>query len=239
MIYWGETHRTWWDRALEHRIALRSDDQSNALAKHMALHHPEEMPNFEYKVDKCHKGSLNRQIREAIMISQENPAMLMNSKSEWGMENSIPRVRVVEDQPPPLDNDEPGNGKPSDHLIIVWKPINHLGDYKPEQKIITYRPMPESGMTQFKLWLQDETWWDLYQEENAHRKADILQNKLLLKLDEYLPQKLLKIRSDDREWVNDDIKCLDRKRKREYSKRKKSPKWEKLNQEFHKKCISL
>ena len=59
---------------------------------------------------------------------------------------------------PPLDNDEPGNGKPSDHLIVVWRPINQLEDYKPEQKVITYRPMPESGMAQFKIWLQTEPW---------------------------------------------------------------------------------
>ena len=96
--------------------------------------------------------------------------------------------------------------------------------------------MPESGMIQFKFWLQNEPWTDLYQEKSAHCKAEILQNKLLQKLDEYLPQKLFKIRSDDREWINDEIKCLDRKRKREYSKRKKSQKWEKLSKEFHEKC---
>ena len=96
--------------------------------------------------------------------------------------------------------------------------------------------MPESGMAQFKIWLETEPWTDLYQRENAHDKAEILQNKLLEKLDKYFPQKTLKIRSDDREWISQEIKCLDRRGKREYSKRKKSLKWEKLNKIFLEKC---
>ena len=93
---------------------------------------------------------------------------------------------------PPLDNDEPGIGKPSDHMIIVWKPINHLGEYKPAQRIINYRPLPESGMIQFKSWLQTEPWHEIYKNENAHLKAELFQNKLLLKLNEFLPQKHLR-----------------------------------------------
>ena len=91
-------------------------------------------------------------------------------------------------------------------------------------------------MAQFKIWLQTEPWTDLYLRENAHDKAEILQNKLLEKLDKYFPQKTLKIRSDDREWISQEIKCLDRRGKREYSKRKKSLKWEKLNKIFLEKC---
>ena len=34
---------------------------------------------------------------EAIMIAQENPAMSMNSKAEWGLSNTIPGVRVVDE----------------------------------------------------------------------------------------------------------------------------------------------
>ena len=99
---------------------------------------------------------------------------------------------------PPLDNDNPGIGKPSDHLIVVWKPITRLGEYKPAQKVINYRPLPESGMLQFKVWLQTEPWTELYQKENAHLKAEFLQNKLLEKLEECLPQKTLKIRANDK-----------------------------------------
>ena len=130
---------------------------------------------------------------------------------------------------PPLDNDEEGNGKPSDHLIIVMRPINQTENEKPKQKIISYRPLPESGMLMFKQWLQNETWQELYQAENAHLKAEILQIGLMKKLDEYLPIKTIKIRCGDHPWISNEIKNLDRKRKREYRKNKKSRKWKQLD----------
>ena len=130
---------------------------------------------------------------------------------------------------PPLDNDVDGDGKPSDHLIIVMRPINQSENVKPKQKLITHRPLPESGMLMLKQWLQNEAWQELYQAENAHQKAQILQTGLLKKLDEYLPVKSLKIRFGDLAWISNEIKILDRKQKREYRKNKKSRKWKWLH----------
>ena len=96
---------------------------------------------------------------------------------------------------------------------------------KPKQKLIANRPLPESGMLMLKQWLQNEAWQELYQAENAHQKAQILQTGLLKKLDEYLPVKSLKIRYGDLAWISSEIKILDRKQKREYRKNKKSMKW--------------
>ena len=44
----------------------------------------------------------------------------------------------------PLDNDNPNNGKPSDHLIVVWKPINASEPKTKVYKEVSYRPLPES-----------------------------------------------------------------------------------------------
>ena len=137
---------------------------------------------------------------------------------------------------PPLDNDVKDKGKPSDHLIIVMRPISRNNCPKPKMKVIKYRPLPESGMIMFKQWLQNESWVNLYQLETAHEKAEYLHSVLLEKLDCYLPEKVLKIGKDDEAWVNSDIKVLDRKCKREYSKRKKSMKWRLLNDELTQKC---
>jgi hypothetical protein len=41
------------------------------------------------------------------------------------------------------------------------------------------------------------------------------------KLNIYLPEKTLHISPDDKAWTNNEIKILDRRRKREYRKRKK------------------
>ena len=137
---------------------------------------------------------------------------------------------------PALDNDTDGKGKPSDHLIVVWKPISQSEQPKPKQKLITFRPLPESGMLLFKQWLQLETWQQLYQLETAHQKADLFYSTLLEKLNLYLPEKTIKIRPDDQAWANNEIKTLDRKLKREYRKHKKSDKWNKLNEKFQNEC---
>ena len=96
--------------------------------------------------------------------------------------------------------------------------------------------MPESGLIAFKTWLETETWQELYQCETAHDKAELLHNTLLEKLNQYLPQKNFNIREDDCAWVTADIKAVDRRRKREYNKNKRSTKWEALNEKFEQKC---
>ena len=44
---------------------------------------------------------------------------------------------------PPLDNDLEGKGKPSDHLIVIMRPICQSSQPKPKKKTITFRPLPE------------------------------------------------------------------------------------------------
>ena len=63
-----------------------------------------------------------------------------------------------------------------------------------------------------------------------------LHTKLLARLDEILPVKTLKLRRDDQPWVSKEIKDLNRKCKREYSKNKKSVKWKTMNEEFKRMC---
>ena len=53
---------------------------------------------------------------------------------------------------PPLDNDSTNSGKPSDHLIVVWKPINANEQTTRKYKKVTFRPLPESGLLLFGNW---------------------------------------------------------------------------------------
>ena len=55
-------------------------------------------------------------------------------------------------------------------------------------------------------------------------------------MDCFLPEKTIKVRKDDQPWANNEIKSLDRRCKREYSKRKKSSKWNSMTENFRKKC---
>ena len=107
------------DRTSEHESSIRTNDQTNAMAKHMAIHHPQEAPAFKYKVDQVFKTTLARQIAESILIQEENQDLLMNSKSEWGSKNTIPRIIVTTEtsaqdlpQVSPLQNSDLNQDRP-------------------------------------------------------------------------------------------------------------------------------
>ena len=91
---------------------------------------------------------------------------------------------------------------------MIMRPISQNNYPKPQVKVITYRPLPESGMLMMKQWLQNENWAQLYRLETAHEKAEYLHTTLLEKLDCYLPEKNIKVREDDQPWANEEVKIL-------------------------------
>ena len=109
-IYWGESHRSGWDRALDHQKALKVKDESYAIVKHAINAHCNTNPKFQFKVESKHRSSFERQVKEAINIDATPSHELMNSKSEWGR-NPIPRIVVQDDlsqsQAPANDQRQP------------------------------------------------------------------------------------------------------------------------------------
>ena len=91
---------------------------------------------------------------------------------------------------PPLDQDPDKNGKPSDHKIVQMKPISTL-ENKPARtkRIVTFRPMPESGMHKIVQWASKQEWTNVTNVTSTHEKAKKIQDTLLNALDECLPQK--------------------------------------------------
>ena len=104
-----------------------------------------------------------------------------------------------------------------------------------ETRKIKFRPFPESGMEKMTQWFIDETFESVYSATSAHEKAEIFQQLLLKKLDEFFPIKERRINSDDQPWISYQIKKLDRRRKREYRKHRRSEKWKALNKLFKKR----
>ena len=139
----------------------------------------------------------------------------------------------------PLDADPDKNGVPSDHRIVITRPISTINN-KPIRNIrkVKVRPIPQSGIILFREWLIDQSWEALYQAESAHTKAQIFQNMLVSKLDEIFPEKTRKISSDDQPWVTFKLKKLDRARKRIFHKERRSEKWKKLDKIFKKEAKS-
>ena len=138
---------------------------------------------------------------------------------------------------PPIENDVNKKGKPSDHLIVLMNPISQ--DMKCPGRQVRYvecRRMPQSGINKMGLWMQEQTWTEIYQSKNVNEKLEILHNMIMKKIDEIFPLKISKFTSDDKPWVTREIKQLDRKCKREFFKNQKSQKWQELRQKFKEKC---
>ena len=135
---------------------------------------------------------------------------------------------------PPLDPDPDSNGKPSDHLMVLMTPITVINN-KPARmtRKVTYRPISKSGLLKMQLWLEKENWSQVSQEKSAHAKAEVLQTLLLSKYDEFFPEKVRDVASDNQPFYNDKLSRLKRRKSREYSKRRRSAKWFKLEKIYN------
>ena len=79
---------------------------SNAFAKHLALHHPDEqgnIENFNITVEGVFKKPLTRQKTEAVKIQSSTATNLLNSKAEH-RQPALLRVRMVREN----ENDDLG-----------------------------------------------------------------------------------------------------------------------------------
>ena len=133
----------------------------------------------------------------------------------------------------PLDADPDKNGKPSDHKIVVVRPISVINNKLARQtREVRVRPFPQSGILKMKEWFREKTWEQVYEAETSDVKASIFQNTLLEKLEEIFPEKIRKYNSDDQPWISHKLKILDRKRKRIYNKERRSEKWKVFDKLF-------
>ena len=87
-------------RSLEHAKEIANDDpnktDTNAMAKHFAIHHPQERKNnqiISVKLLARHQNTLTRLIDEGVRLEKETD--LANSKGEWGRGGGIVRLQPV------------------------------------------------------------------------------------------------------------------------------------------------
>ena len=141
----------------------------------------------------------------------------------------------------PLENDDDQTGEPSDHCILVMKPISASDKVvkRSNYKIIKYRPFPDSGIRQMGQWLQSQSWHEIYRLSCANEKAEKFEKMIMDKVADFFPEKSIKISSNDKPWVDLQLLKLDRKRKREYYKNKRSEKWKELNLQFQERAKLL
>ena len=197
-------------------------------------------PNLHFAI--C--GDLNRLNIKSILNVSPNLKQLVTVPTRRNPDATLDKIISTLQHyyvPPftvePIDSDDP-NGKASDHLTVIFKPIQYLDEAKRSYRTVVFRPLTDTGVQDFGHWLSSNTWSEIYNLKDAHSKAESLQKMLLSQLDISLPEKSLKICTTDKPWINSELKKLDRQRKREYLKNKKSIKWKKLNDEFSTKFLT-
>ena len=134
---------------------------------------------------------------------------------------------------PPVPCDDPNEGKPSDHSVPLCIP--HTDRSNPplrRYRMVTYRPLPESCVRQFGAWVTSENFSQIKDDLSTDEHAMALGNLLIAKLDEFGPTKTTKISSRDKAWINAELKVLSRRKQREYLKKGKSDKYNKLAEQF-------
>ena len=96
-VYIGTSGFSIHKHMLEHIKCVGAKNVSNALGKHVALHHQYENAEFETEVIRSGiKYNLERFIFEALEIenARSNPDYnMMNSRSEWGGKG-LPRIVI-------------------------------------------------------------------------------------------------------------------------------------------------
>ena len=85
-IYRGETGFSAHTRVNQHMEDIRRNNDNNSMASHLSEHHPQyrgDPTAITFSVTKTGPKPLERQVREACQIANTNPAMIMNSRSEY------------------------------------------------------------------------------------------------------------------------------------------------------------
>ena len=120
--------------------------------------------------------------------------------------------------------------------IIVF--TSHTDRYTPPSrtfKTIKYRPLPESSVRRFGEWIVGESWGEMNKNMSPSKQAEVFEQICQNKLDMFCPEKTVRVSSQDKKWINKELKILHRQKSREWVKRGKSQKYLALAKKFDEK----
>ena len=135
---------------------------------------------------------------------------------------------------PPLRSDS-GNTE-ADHLIVFMEPICSVNNIPARKKRqVTIRKYPDSQLLKLRNVLEKCDWSFIFEAETTDMKAELLQTFLLDQLNLFVPEQRVTFSCDDIEYFTPELKLLDRKGKRIYTKHGRSYKYRRLNKVFKEK----
>ena len=116
------------------------------------------------------------------------------------------------------------------------RPINEIENRcSRSYTTVTVRPIHSSGLELLRQWFGEQKWSQNLKTKSVDKKTELLQNQVMSALNKFLPQKQIKVASDDEPWYTKTLKKLDRRRRREYNKNRRSAKYISLSQLYKEK----
>ena len=97
---------------------------------------------------------------------------------------------------------------------------------------VRYRPLPDSSVRKFGQWITGEEWTQITSDISPSNQVEIFEALLKGKIDEYCPERTLRLGSQDKPFINSELKRIHRCRQREYTKKGQTEKYKKLKKEF-------
>ena len=164
------------------------------------------------------------------MTRMDPPRMLDPIITTLGCYYQVPEILA------PLGADPNTNGKASDHKIPVMRPINTIDNQCSRIfNKIKVRPIHKSGVQNLRNWFESQDWASNLATQSIDEKAELLLSQVLEAVNKCLPEKVIKVASDDQPWFTEPLKKLDRRRRREYHKNRISEKYRRLSRLYQEK----
>ena len=113
--------------------------------------------------------------------------------------------------------------------MVLLYPTDNLDQIRKSNYLIKHaRPMPDSRILAFTEALKKCNFDQILIETDAGKADKLLLSIMMNTLDQCIPVKTVKLRQTDKNFFTNELKDIDRKKKREYSKNEKSEKFYKL-----------
>ena len=134
-----------------------------------------------------------------------------------------------------LDVDHDKSGAPSDHLMVVYTPLNNVENKRGTKKRkITFRPYTDVGFELMQHELENQSWDFLINEIDVNKQLETFHDIVLSIRDSSFPEKTRVVTSQNQPWYNDDLVKLRRKKSREFYKHRMSKKYFELEKRYQK-----
>ena len=131
-----------------------------------------------------------------------------------------------------------GTGRKERTPVCTCQCAPHTDRYKPQSrsfKTVKYHPLPESSLRKFGEWIVTEGWDKMKDNLSPTQQAEAFEIIVKDKLDIFCPEKSVRLSSQDKPWMNNELKIIHRQKSREYIKRGKSMKYLTLAEKFESK----